>query len=231
LTVVSDRGDMTEAQVAEAERMLSHAVIRAAGAEVPVVPLTRVDQNVASGIVRGVAETRSTTVVIGWDGGRSAVGEIFGSVLDQLLASTKQMVVVAKLGHPLNVTKRLVVILPPLIYRHPGFGEAARAVKTLASQLGATILGLVVNEEVDRVAQMLEPIKPTLPIRFQRVERWGALLGELRSQLQADDLVVVLSARRGTLPWHPKLERLPGQLAGLVPESFLIFYPSEVDTP
>lgn len=231
LTVVSDLGDMTEAQVAEAERMLSHAVIHASGAEVPVVPLTRVDQNVASGIVRGIAETRSTMVVIGWDGGRSAVGEIFGSVLDQLLASTRQMVVVAKLGHPLNVTKRLVVILPPLIYRHPGFGEAARAVKTLAGQLGATILGLVVNEEVDRVAQMLEPIKPTLPIRFQRVERWGALLGELRSQLQADDLVVVLSARRGTLPWHPKLERLPGQLAGLVPESFLIFYPSEVDTP
>ena len=43
--------------------------------------------------------------------------------------------------------------------------------------------------------------------------------------------MVVLSARRGTLPWHPKLERLPGQLAGLVPESFLMFYPSEVDTP
>lgn len=230
LTVVSDLGDMTEAQVAEAERTLSHAVIHASGAEVPVVPLTRVDQNVAAGIVRGIAETRSTTVVIGWDGGRSAVGGIFGSVLDQLLELTRQMVVVAKLGHPLKVTRRLVVILPPLIYRHPGFGEAARTVKTLGSQLGADIVGLVVNDEVERFAELMNPIRPATPIRFERVERWGTLLSDLRRQTQQDDLVIVLSARRGTLPWHPKLERLPGQLAGLVPESFLVFYPAELDS-
>lgn len=231
LTVVSDQGDMTEAQVAEAERMLSHAVIHASGAEVPVVPLTRVDQNVAAGIMRGIAETRSTMVVIGWDGGRSAVGEIFGSVLDQLLALTRQMIVVAKLGHPLNVTKRLVVVMPPLIYRHPGFAEAGRAVKTLGSQLGASIVALVVNDEIERVSEHLDPIRPASPVKYERIDRWGALLEDLRGRLKPDDLVVVLSARRGTLPWHPKLERLPSQLAGLVPESFLMFYPAEVDTP
>ena len=79
---------------------------RSSGAAVPVVPLTRVDQNVAAGIVRGIAETRSTTVVIGWDGGRSTVGEIFGSVLDQLLLLTKQMIVVAKLGDP-NIVEQI----------------------------------------------------------------------------------------------------------------------------
>jgi Kef-type K+ transport system membrane component KefB/mannitol/fructose-specific phosphotransferase system IIA component (Ntr-type) len=231
LTVVPEQGDLTEAQVAEAERMLSHAVIHASGAAVPVVPLTRVDQNVAAGIVRGIAETRSTTVVIGWDGGRSTVGEIFGSVLDQLLGQTKQMVVVAKLGHPLNVTKRLVVVMPPLIYRHPGFFEAARAVKTLASQLGAPILALVVQEDTQRLTDLFQPIRPAAPAVFQGVDAWNVLLRELREQVKVDDLVVVLSARRGTLPWHPKLERLPSQLAGLLPESFLIFYPAEVDTP
>src|SRR5690606_33006976 len=141
-----------------------------------------------------------------------------------------QMVVVAKLGHPLKVTRRLVVILPPLIYRHPGFGEAARTVKTLGSQLGADIVGLVVNDEVERFAELMNPIRPATPIRFERVERWGTLLSDLRRQTQQDDLVIVLSARRGTLPWHPKLERLPGQLAGLVPESFLVFYPAELDS-
>jgi mannitol/fructose-specific phosphotransferase system IIA component (Ntr-type) len=231
LTVVPERGDFTEAQVAEAERMLSHAVIHAAGAEVPVVPLTRVDQNVAAGIVRGIAETRSTTVVIGWDGGRSAVGQIFGSVLDQLLIQTKQMVVVAKLGHPLNVTRRLLVVMPPLIHRHPGFFEAARAVKTVATQLGATMVGLVVDDDADRIAELFAPIKPAMPAHFEGVSGWTRLMHELRQRVRADDLVVVLSARRGTLPWHPKLERLPTQLAGLLPESFLIFYPSEADTP
>jgi Kef-type K+ transport system membrane component KefB/mannitol/fructose-specific phosphotransferase system IIA component (Ntr-type) len=231
LTVVPEEADGSEARVAEAERMLSHAVIYAAGAEVPVVPLTRVDQNVAAGIVRGIAETRTSTVVIGWDGGRSPVGGIFGSVLDQLLLQTKAMVVVAKLGHALNVTKRLVVVLPPLIYRHPGFFEAARGVKTIAAQLGAPILGLVVEEEAARLEALFQPIRPAAAAQFERVDGWSRLLHELRSRAKSNDLLIVLSARRGTLPWHPKLERLPSQLAGLAPESFLMFYPAEGDTP
>jgi Kef-type K+ transport system membrane component KefB/mannitol/fructose-specific phosphotransferase system IIA component (Ntr-type) len=231
LIVVPEAMDASEAQVAEAERVLTHAVIYAAGAEVPVVPLTRVDQNIPAGIVRGIAETRSSTVVIGWDGGRSPVGGIFGSVLDQLLVQTKAMVVVAKLGHALNVSKRLVLILPPLIYRHPGFFDAARGVKAIASQLGAPILGLGIDEEPERLDPLFEPIRPAASVQFERVDGWGQLFAELRDRVRPDDLVVVLSARRGTLPWHPKLERLPSQLARLLPESFLMFYPSEADTP
>jgi hypothetical protein len=62
-----------------------------------------------------------------------------------------------------------------------------------------------------------------------RVEGWGPLLWELRTRLEAQDLVVVLSSRRGTLGWTRELEKLPGQLSSLVPESFLMVYPSEVD--
>ena len=139
--------------------------------------------------------------------------------------------IVAKLGHPLNVTRRLLVVMPPLIHRHPGFFEAARAVKTVATQLGATMVGLVVDDDADRIAELFAPIKPAMPAQFEGVSGWTRLMHELRQRVRVDDLVVVLSARRGTLPWHPKLERLPTQLAGLLPESFLIFYPSEADTP
>ncbi|HEV2131676.1 MAG TPA: PTS sugar transporter subunit IIA, partial [Longimicrobiaceae bacterium] len=41
-------------------------------------------------------------------------------------------------------------------------------------------------------------------------------------------LVVVLSVRPGTLSWHRELERLPGRLAELVPESFIMVYPSQL---
>ncbi len=45
--------------------------------------------------------------------------------------------------------------------------------------------------------------------------------------LRKDDIVVVFSARRGTLAWHPQLENLPRVLAHSGPESFIIFYPPE----
>jgi Kef-type K+ transport system membrane component KefB/mannitol/fructose-specific phosphotransferase system IIA component (Ntr-type) len=229
LMVVSETVGDSEAQVAEAERMLGHAVIYAAGAEVPVVPLTRVDRNIATGIARGIAETRSSTVIIGWDGRTAARHRIFGTVLDQLLEQTKQLVLVAKLGHPLNTTRRLVMVVPPGADHHPGFYGAVRAAKQLASELGTSVMALVVRNDASHYQSLYQKIKPEVPATFEAVPQWGALLDTLRTGLRPDDLVLVLSARRGSLGWHRALERLPAELAHLGPESFLIVYPSEAE--
>lgn len=230
LMVVRSDAEDAEAQVAEAERMLGHAVIYAAGAEVPVLPLTRVDHKIAGGISRAIAETRSSMVIIGWEGRHRSVGHgIFGGVLDQLLEQTRQTVLVTKLGHPLNTTKRLVVVLPPVIHRHPGFWEGVRNIKRIAGTLGASVLGLTISTDGTRMAELFRKQKPDIPTAFEAVGDWKDLLPTLEAQVRPDDLIVVMSARYGTLPWHPKLERLPAQLAELAPESFIVMYPSEVE--
>lgn len=176
--------------------------------------------------MRGIAETRSSIIMVGWDGGRTAAGQwIFGSVLDQILEQTQELVLVAKLGHPLNTTRRLVTILPRRSSHHPGFYRAVGVLKRVASQLGATVRALVVDGDPGPFEEAFERVKPDLPAQFERVTGWNALLAALREEALPDDLVVLFSARRGTATWHPKLERLPGQLASLVPESFLVVYP------
>ncbi len=229
LMVVRGTEDESEAQVAEAEKMLSHAVLYSAGADVPVSPLTRVDANIATGVARAATETRSSILVVGWDGERGSRGAVFGSVLDQLLEQTKQMVIVAKMGHPLNTTRRLVAVFPPGSDHHPGFGGALAAVKHLASELEASFLGLVIGEDPKRYEAIYEKVKPPLAGEFEAVEGWGPLLWEFRSRLEPEDLVVVMSARRGAVSWHRELDRLPSQLSSLVPESFLLVHPSEAD--
>jgi Kef-type K+ transport system membrane component KefB/mannitol/fructose-specific phosphotransferase system IIA component (Ntr-type) len=227
LMVVPDVAEATEAQVAEAEKMLGHAVIHAAAADVPVVPLTRVDRNIPTGISRGIAETRSSVVIIGWDARRPPQSRIFGTVLDQLLEQTRQLVLVAKLGHPLNTTKRIVLIVPPECKHHPGFFAAAQAVKLIASEQGANIKGLVVRGDTARYEKLVGQIRPQVPTEWEFVDGWSRLPALLREQLLPDDLVVVLSARPGSLVWRRELERLPALLATLVPESFLVVYPPE----
>jgi Kef-type K+ transport system membrane component KefB/mannitol/fructose-specific phosphotransferase system IIA component (Ntr-type) len=228
LTVVRGPELGSEAQVADAEKMLAHAVLYAAGADVPVSPLTRVDQNIATGMSRAVAETRTSIVVVGWDGRSSGSrSAVFGTVLDQLLEQTRQTVIVAKMGHALNTTGRIVLIVPPAGDRHPGFQEAASLMKRLASEIDARLEVLVVGDLADRCRDTLDRIRPSHPMHVEGVDGWGPLLWELRSRLNREDLVVVLSARRGALSWTRELERLPGQLSSLVPESFLMVYPAE----
>ncbi|HEX2189247.1 MAG TPA: cation:proton antiporter [Longimicrobiaceae bacterium] len=229
LMVVREEGDATDAEVAEAEKTLAHAVLYAAGAEVPVVPLTRVDRNVATGIVRGAAETRSSAIILGWDGRRSGAFRIFGSVLDQLLDRTRQLVLVVKLGHALNTTRRVVVVLPPAIERHPGFLEAVRTVKSVAAGVGAPVLVLAVEGDPGLLEEAYGAVSPKVAATWERVAGWGDLGPALEAKLKRDDLVALVSAREGTLPWHPRLERLPALLARMAPQSFIAVYPPETE--
>ncbi|HSJ26189.1 MAG TPA: cation:proton antiporter [Longimicrobiales bacterium] len=228
ITVVPTEDDTAAEHVAAAEKMLSHVIAYAAGAGVQAIPLTRVDYNFADGIARGVAETRASLLIVGWDGQRSRRRGIFGTVLDQVLEQTRQQVLVAKLGHPLNTTKRIILLLPEASDRVPGFLQSVRTLKLLANRLGARMEGYVVGEAVDGYEAALKRVKPTAPAELEEVPSWTELFTRLRPHVQQDDLVVVLSARRGAVSWSPSLERLPARLAGLVPESFLIFYPSEI---
>jgi len=228
LTVVPADEDRSGEFVATAEKMLSHAVTYASGAGVPVVPLTRVDHNFANGIARGIAENRASTVIIGWDGNRSNRRGIFGSVLDQLLEQTKQQVLVTKVGHPFSTTERIVVLVPQGADHTVGFLESVRTLKQMANRLGATILGYTVGAPTRIYQAHFDSVKPEAPTTLERASGWRDVIEMLTDELRPDDLVVVLSSRRGTIAWDPVLERLPAQLADLVPESFIIMYPSEV---
>jgi Kef-type K+ transport system membrane component KefB/mannitol/fructose-specific phosphotransferase system IIA component (Ntr-type) len=227
VTVVPGELDRSDEQVALAERMLSHAVAYAAAADVPVIPITRMDHNFANGIARGVAETRGSILIIGWDGRRSPRRGMFGSVLDQLLELLKQQVMVAKLGHPLNTTRRIVVLVPHGTDHLPGYAQAIRTVKRMASELGATIHGYTVRSDPEKYLRDFKDIGEDVPTTLEHVRSWSEVLDRLGNDLRRDDLVVVVSARRGAVSWVPMLDRLPGNLARLVPESFIMMYPSE----
>jgi Kef-type K+ transport system membrane component KefB/nucleotide-binding universal stress UspA family protein len=227
VTVVPADAGRSDEMVALAESMLSHAVVHAAAADVPVVPVTRVDHNFANGIALAATETRSSTVIIGWDGRHSARRGIFGSVLDQLLELTRQQVMVAKLGHPLNTTRRIVLLLPRGSDHLPGFTATVQTINRMAGQLGARIEGFVVGSAPEPYLARFTEVSPRVPTEFQRASSWGPMLRRLGDEVREDDLVVVMSARRGAVSWVSTLERLPGILARLLPESFIMLYPAE----
>ncbi len=229
LTVVRGGADADQ-QVAIAERMSEHAVLHAAAADVPVQATTRIDFSPARGIAVAASELRASTIVLGWTGQTSPGTMIFGTVLDQVLDTTRAMVVVSRLVHPLSTARRLLVAVPPLAWREPGFGEAARALKTLASQKGAELGVVAVAEDTGAVERALTRTRPTAPVRLRPLDRWAEALPALEAEARPTDLLVLVSARRGTLTWRPALDRLPRLLASrFAAHDLLTVYLSELD--
>jgi Kef-type K+ transport system membrane component KefB/mannitol/fructose-specific phosphotransferase system IIA component (Ntr-type) len=229
LTVARD-GTGVESQVARGEKMLSHAVIHAASAETPVVPVTRIDFNVSKGITRAVNELRISNVVIGWNGEISTKQKIFGSILDRLLEEIDEMVMVCKIEDPVNTFERMVVAIPPLASLEVGFADAIRSLKLMAEQLGGDMVVVSTDEREQYVRSRVEKVKPEVPLEFRTIHSWIELPGWIDNNKEENDLFVMISAREGTLSWRPGLDRFPRVLSQRYPKlSFITVYPSEVE--
>lgn len=230
LSVVRDSNNVT-AQVAESEKMLSHAVIYASGADVPVNPVTRIDMNISNGITRAIKEKRITNVIIGWNGENSARQQIFGGVLDQLLQQSKEMLMVCKIEDKINTNDRVILAIPPFAALESGFPEAMRYIKILINQIGAELNIVVVKERRPFVENIINKTKPDIKVNFIEIESWGKLIYKLDDILKDDDLFILHSSREGRISWRPGLDRIPGIIANRFPKNnFIAIYPSEVET-
>jgi mannitol/fructose-specific phosphotransferase system IIA component (Ntr-type) len=228
MTVVRDGPD-SDTRVAAAEAMLGRAVLHAAAADVEMKPLTRLDHNPAAGIVRATREERISTVLIGWNGESTARAFVFGSVLDQLLAETREMLWVCRLRQPLSTLKRVLVLVPPYLSRETGFDTALRAVKTMARQAGAELVFVAAERSADELETSARSIKPNLPLKLHRIEAWAAVVRGVDALYRPGDLIVLLTAREGSLAWRPALNRLPRVLAHHFDDAgLLVVYPSDV---
>ena len=224
LTVVRPEAGRTEEQVALVERDLERAAGFGGAAEVPIASETRVNHNIASGIVRGSVETRADTILLGWDARGSLGRRVFGDIIDQVLSRTTMPVLVSRLGHPINTTERIFFVLPHGVDHHEGFYEAVHYTKRLASKLGTPITALVMEGETHQYERLFGLVGEPVDAEFATV-KWNGLLETLEKRAGENDLIVTLSPREGEVGWHDELGELPSHLVELPPESFVMVYP------
>ena len=228
LTVL--RPDVTDKTVAATETRLQSAAEHGSAAEVPVGVETRVNHNVASGIVNAAVETRADLILLGWEDRREETfgRRMFGTTIDQVREGTTDPVLVSHLGRPLNTTSRVLLVLPPTIGHHPGFTESIFLVSRLAENLGLGIEALVVGTRPtpEEYEGRIRQVVPEADIRLTPLSDWAALRDRLEGADPAE-LVVPLHAREGGLGWTPQLRRLPTEIMAAPPEAFIVVTPRQ----
>lgn len=223
LSVILDERDVRE-KMAESRHLMEPVLRHAAERKVPVSPIYRVDVNAVSGILRAAKELTATDIVIGWHPVLSATEKLFGTLQENLLEESASMLFVTHFTRPVAHFNRLKIVLPPQAQLEPRFPELVHRLELAAAQLDAEVHLLATPGTAAAFRQLISPKTNDLMRATDLApDDWWSL----HELLHANELPVLVSARREGVSHENFMERLPGYLSeNFDKKSFVLVYPA-----
>ncbi len=226
LSVVNDDAESRK-RILLNDKLFENAISHAKAAEVEVDIISRVDLNVAGGIIRAVKDLAISDIIIGWNGKPSAVDIFFGTVMSHVLDKTAQTVLVSKINQPVNTFRRIVVVVPPQAELETGFDHWVTILERFVVQLGAKLTFYSVESPPATLKEHLISYRSLQQSDFLHLPYWENI-NNIASILRGGDLLIVVSARAHTLSYSKAMERLPRILSHTFEShSFLILFPEQ----
>lgn len=208
LYVVQDGEDVYQ-RISLGENVLSKTVARMVAADVPVSPISRIDVNISGGILHAVKEWRIDTLVMGSIRHETNLRNMFFGVYDKVREESRQLMFLCHMTHPLNVDKRVILAIPPIMECQSGFHRAFEAAKALTSSNKMELVVMASEETTDYIRNVLKKELSGIEISFVLLEEWKNLLLLLEKEgIKSGDTIVLMSARKGKLVWQPSTEKV-----------------------
>ena len=230
LNVINDN-NTSEGLELRGKRYLEKAAMITASADVPLRQITRYDLNIASGIIHTAKEYEVTDVIIGLHRKVNIVDSFFGMLAENLLKGLHREVMIAKFLIPINTIRRIIIAVPPKAEYEAGFQKWVEHFCRMGGTLGCRV-HFFANEETTVQLQALVKKKYGQTLTdFSRLDDWGDL-PILTGQVNYDHLLVVISARRGSISYDSSFEKLPAQLSKYFSNnSLIVLYPDQLGEP
>ena len=210
LNVVYDDDDMPRKQE-QGQRLLERMTQYAAAADIHMQTQVRVAANIANGIRHAYKEFRATEILIGMHMHPEVSQKFWGEFHQSLFNGLNSQIIMARLTQPLATIRRIQVAVPSRAQFEPGFYRWLERLCRLGCNLEChteffgreDVLPLIENYVLSRHHDMR--------VSYTRMAHW-AEMPSLAASISADNLFVVVTARKGTVSYKNALEFLPDEI-------------------
>lgn len=224
LSVVRDDEEAND-KVLAANKMLEKAVQLASAVDTKVQIVTRVDLNIANGILRAAKDLIITDILIGWNAKITAQDKIFGSILDNVVKTCNQSIWVCNWDQPIQSVKKVLVIVPQYAEYEIGFERKILKITQLSRELGGKIFYYAQEGSIQSIRSILESNKITGEFQFEPLNNWENIK-DFSKLVTKDDLVIVIHSRVGSISYQPIMDITPKVLSRYFQKTnFIIAYP------
>jgi Kef-type K+ transport system membrane component KefB/nucleotide-binding universal stress UspA family protein len=227
LSVIPEKGGQDEitGRLLASTKMLQAAIEHGLSVDNPVQLISRVDLNVASGIIRACQELIITDVVIGWNGQPGTRERIFGSILDTVVQKIPLTILVYKPLAPLNTIQNIFLVAPGNAEYEKGFDKWISKVTHISDETKAPVRFYGTLKTMTAIKIRMLDLQITKKMQFNEFEKWSQF-SDLSSAITENDLLIVISGRYGSVSYtkhHDVIPKLLGKY--FQSQSFIILFP------
>ena len=230
LNVINDNNGSVKQEM-RGKRSLERAAQIAASTSVRLKTVSRFDLNITTGILHTAKEYEATNIIIGLHCKMSIVDSFFGNLTENLLKNTYLQVMVARFLIPVNTLRRIIVAVPPKAEFEHGFMKWITHMCRMSSRLGCRVHFYAHPQTLGYIRGYIQKKHKDTRVAYSELEDWDDLL-LLTGQVNYDHLLVIISARRGSISYDSAFERLPMQISKYFNNnSIMLLYPEQKGDP
>ena len=218
--------DEDENQMARGTKILAHAADIAATVNVQLLTKLRLTTNISHGIIHEMKENNYHELVVGFHEKSSPNDFFLGTVLPELLTGLYCQIIMARLTMPINTIRCIHITFPAKTEFEAGFFHWVEQTERLATGLDCLIK---YHGHIDTMRLIQKHHKDTKSrIRAEFYETDGGNdLKRISQLVKPDHLLIVVSARRGSISFRPSLDHIFTQIQrNYVGRSILLIYPN-----
>lgn len=211
LTALFVRSNDDRGQMRMGREALKAAVGVAESMDVACREVERFDLNVMTGVGNVIHEHDATEVIIGLHRRSNIVDSFFGSMIEQLMASTRRMIIMSRCFIPLDTLGRIFVYVPEKAQYETGFSAWVARIGNLASQLSRSVSFMCNPETASFIESHVVEGGYAFIRYYSDMTGWDDFI-ILSSQIADEDLLIVIGARKGSLSYSGDMEMMGGYL-------------------
>ena len=192
-------------------RLLEKLQQQASASEVAVQTQVRLATNIANGIKHAFRESGCSEVVMGMHVHTEVSRKFWGEFIQSLYNGLNRQILLMRFTQPLSTLRRIQVVVPSRAEYEPGFHRWLERLCRFAGQLDCRVQFHGRNESMELIQQFINNLHPNVRAEYTFMAHWNEL-PTLASQIGPDNLLVVVTARKGTISYKNALDRLPDEL-------------------
>ena len=224
LNIIND-SDMSKEAQAHSKECLDTATKIAAAADVPLQTQTRLGVNFVTASIHALRENDASEMLIGLHRKRYNNDSFLGAFAQGLIRDMSRQLIIVNLKIPANTIRKIVVVVPENAQFEKGFHRWINRIARMADDLGCRIVFYAPTDTNNMIKEYMQERHKSARSEYETLDTW---IDFQNIEVSDDQLMVVVTARKGGISYQSKFIKLPLLLQkDFTHCSLMIIYPDQ----